>query len=132
MNTSDKLLKQQGSNTEAIMSKADEELRRAFIKALMWATGVAVTIIISAGGVLYKQMYDQVKSQADKFETYRIEHQDENKKVMVDYSSRIATLESEVKTIQAWQKEMQEMAKISNSNQQEILAAIRALKGELK
>lgn len=130
MNTSDKLLKQQGSNTEAIMSKADEELRRAFIKALMWATGVAVTIIISAGGVLYKQMYDQVKDQANEFKLYRAEHQEENKRVMVDYSSRIATLENEVNGIKQWQKEMQEMARLSNSNQREILEAIRSIRGE--
>jgi hypothetical protein len=124
MNISDKSLQQQGSNTETIMSKADElELRRYFIKALVWASGVAVSITISAGGFLYKQIADQV----NELNIYRIEHQEENRKIMVDYSSRFATLESEVSTIKQWQKEMQEIAKLSNSNQQEILRAIQSL-----
>lgn len=134
MNTSDKNKLNTGTNlTEKTMSKAEEtELRRYFIKALMWATGVAVTIIMSAGGVLYKQMYDQVKDQALEFKNYRSEHQEENKRVMVDYSSRLAILENEVNTIKQWQKEMQDMAKLSNNNQREILEAIKQIKGDLK
>lgn len=127
MNTSDKLLKQQGSNTEAIMSKADElELRRYFIKALIWVSGAAVSIIISVGGFLYKKMDDRLVA----LEEYRLTHEEKGKSTLVEYSSRLVKLETDVQVIRDWQKDMQETVKESRSNQREILEAIRSIKGE--
>lgn len=127
MNTSSKLQNQEEPITGKIMSKADElELRRYFIKALIWVSGAAVSIIISVGGFLYKRMDDQV----NELKTYRIEHQEENRRIMVDYSSRITRLETDIQVIRDWQKDMQETVKESRSNQREILDAIRSIRGE--
>lgn len=109
------------SNTEKNMSKADElEFRRYFTKALAWASGVAVSIVISIGGFLYKKMDDRMTT---------IEK--ENREIMVDYSSRIVRLETATQDIQVWQKDMQEAVKEamkeSRNNQQEILNAVRGL-----
>lgn len=125
MNTSTKLQKQEEPITERTMSKADElELRRYFIKALIWVSGVAVSVIISVGGFLYKRMDDQVSE----IKLYRIEALEENKRMAVEYSGRITKLETDIQVIRDWQKDMQETIKESRSNQKEILDAIRSIK----
>lgn len=125
MNTSNKLQNPKELITEKIMPKADElELRRYFIKALIWVSSVAVSIIISVGGFLYKKMDDRIAA----LEEYRLSHEEQNKIRLVEYSSRLVKLEADVQTIRDWQKDMQEMVRLSSSNQREILEAIRSIK----
>lgn len=127
MNTSNKLQNQEEPITEKIMSKADElELRRYFIKALIWVSGAAVSIIISVGGFLYKKMDDRLVA----LEEYRLTHEEKGKSTLVEYSSRLVKLETDVQVIRDWQKDMQETVKESRSNQREILEAIRSIRGE--
>lgn len=127
MNTSDKLQNQEEPITGKTMSKADElELRRYFIKALIWVSGAAVSIIISVGGFLYKKMDDRLVA----LEEYRLTHEEKGKSTLVEYSSRLVKLETDVQVIRDWQKDMQETVKESRSNQREILEAIRSIKGE--
>lgn len=127
MNTSNKLQNQEEPITEKIMSKADElELRRYFIKALIWVSGAAVSIIISVGGFLYKKMDDRLVT----LEEYRLAHEEKGKSTLVEYSSRLVKLETDVQVIRDWQKDMQETVKESRSNQREILEAIRSIRGE--
>jgi hypothetical protein len=128
MSTFDKNKLNTGTNlTEKTMSKAEEtELRKYFIRALLYVSGVAVSIMLSVGGFLYRRMDEQISE----IKAYRVEDMRENRQIVVDYSNRLTRLETDVQIIREWQKEMQETVKESRSNQREILEAIKQTRGE--
>lgn len=104
------------------MSKSEElELRKYFIRALSWVTSVAIAVIISTGGFLYKKMDERVSAT----EKYQFVHEKETNVYFREYSDRMTRAELELKELRIIQEERLKVLDTILKSQREIIEAIK-------
>lgn len=119
----EELEKNETVNMGENMSKSEElELRKYFIRALSWVAAIAVTIIISAGGFLYKKMDERVSA----IEEYRLVHEKETNTQLREYSDRVTSVEHELKEFKILQEERLKVLDTILKSQREIVEAVKA------